>query len=241
MLPKYRRVCIIPPVPLNSLFNSAHRYFKNPGFLPFVVILKGNFMKKSFIRIAAAAGMVLSTAGLSEAHTYGAQGAGFLQGALHPLGGADHVLAMVAVGLWAGLMGGRAKWAFPLAFVAMMVAGGLSGAVGMIPPGAETVIALSVLILGGAVALKIKWPVAAGAGLVGLFALFHGFVHGAEVGQAASWLTYPLGFVLATSLLHMAGILAATRLEDKGKRFGGYVRLSGGAIAAVGIFLLIGA
>ncbi len=206
-----------------------------------MVILKGSFMKKSFIQIAAAAGMVLSFGNLAEAHTFGAQGAGFLQGALHPLGGADHVLAMVAVGLWAGLMGGRARWALPLAFVAMMVAGGLSGAMGMILPGAETVIALSVVILGGAAALRIKWPVAAGAGLVGLFALFHGFVHGAEVPQAASWLTYALGFVLATSLLHMAGVLAATRLDDKGKRFGGFVRLSGGAIAAAGMLLLIGA
>jgi urease accessory protein len=171
----------------------------------------------------------------AAAHTFGAQGAGFAQGFAHPFGGLDHLLAMVAVGLWAAQRGGRALWAVPVAFVAMMALGGIGGALGLTLPLVELAIAASLVVLGIAVAFAVRLPVALSALVVGLFALFHGHAHGTELPETASALTYGLGFIAATAALHGIGIATGMLLKrDAGKIL---VRLGGAGIAATGLIL----
>ncbi|HEV2693922.1 MAG TPA: HupE/UreJ family protein [Verrucomicrobiae bacterium] len=157
---------------------------------------------------------------------------GFENGLLHPLTGLDHICAMIAVGLWAAQCGGRARWVLPVTFVSVMILGGALGMGGVGIPGVEQGIAASVLVLGLLIAVAIRLPLAAGAGIVGVFALFHGYAHGAEMPESASGFTYGLGFVLATISLHLAGIglgVTAQRFAN-----GRWIRLAGGAIAACG-------
>ncbi|KPQ05602.1 MAG: urease accessory protein UreJ [Rhodobacteraceae bacterium HLUCCA12] len=133
-----------------------------------------------------------------------AHGTGFVDGLLHPLGGADHLAAMVAVGLWAALTGGRALWAYPLAFVAAMVLAGLAG-VGQAPlPGMEQAILASVIVVGAAAALALRPPMAAALAALALFGAAHGYAHGVE-GLAGAG--YPAGFTLATLALHAVGLV----------------------------------
>lgn len=175
----------------------------------------------------------------AEAHTYGAAGAGFLDGLGHPLGGLDHLLAMVAVGLWAAQAGGRAIWFVPAAFVAMMVVGGGLGAAGIGLPMVEAVVVTSVVALGVLIASASRLPAAASMAVAGLFALFHGHAHGVEMPAAASVALYSLGFVLTTAALHAAGVglgLAGWRGMPAALS-----RIAGGAIAAVGGLMLLGA
>lgn len=143
---------------------------------------------------------------VAEAHTFGAQGAGLTAGLAHPFMGLDHLLAMIAVGIWAGQLGGRAVWIVPLTFVSVMAAAAGLGPLAFSLPMVEPAIACSVLVLGLLIAGSVRLPTIAGAGLVGLFAVFHGYAHGLELPQAASPILYALGFVLATSLLHGLGI-----------------------------------
>jgi len=160
----------------------------------------------------------------------------FASGFGHPLGGLDHVLAMVAVGLWATQLSGRALWLVPLTFVLTMAVGGLLGFLGIPLPMVETGIAGSVLILGALVALASRLPLVASMALVGLFAIFHGYAHGAEMAVESSALWYGLGFMLATATLHALGIgiaLAAGRGVPAR-----LVRVGGAAIAASGMLLL---
>ncbi|EIZ82543.1 HupE/UreJ protein [Methylobacterium sp. GXF4] len=137
-------------------------------------------------------------------------------GFLHPLMGADHVLAMVAVGLLAALRGGRALWALPLSFLVLMSAGAGLGMAGVALPYAETGIALSIVVFGVAAIVGLRAPVALLASLVGVFAVFHGYAHGAEMPETASGLSFGFGFLAATALLHAAGLglgIAAARLD----------------------------
>lgn len=143
------------------------------------------------------------------AHTFGAHDAGFAHGFLHPVGGWDHLLAMVAVGLWAAQRGGRPLWALPLAFVGAMVAGGTLGMAGLELPAVETGILLSVLVFGALIAFAVAMPLPAAAAVVALFGVFHGHAHGVEMPEAAQPMLYAAGFVLATALLHTGGIIAA--------------------------------
>ncbi len=141
--------------------------------------------------------------------------AAFLYGLLHPLTGLDHLLAMVAVGLWAALAGGRALWALPLAFVVAMLAGGALGTLGVPMPAVEPVILASVIVLGALVALAARLPLGAAVALVALFGLAHGHAHGAE-GPGGSLAAYAAGFTLATAALIVAGLglgLALGRLR----------------------------
>jgi urease accessory protein len=163
-------------------------------------------------------------------------------GFAHPLGGIDHVLAMVAVGLFAAQLGGRALWLVPASFVAMMAAAGLAGMSGIALPMTEVGIAASIIVLGGAIALRLSMPVAAAMALVGFFALFHGYAHGLETPETASGLLYGLGFVAATALLHGLGIgigLAVGRLDGAFGR--SLVRVAGSAAAVFGVVMLAGA
>src|SRR5574340_269304 len=148
-------------------------------------------------------------AGTASAHT-GVHSTltGFAGGLVHPLLGLDHLLAMIAIGLWAAQQGGRALWAIPAAFVGAMVLGGVLAWSGIALPQVEAAIALSVLALGLLVTARRKWTVPAGMALAAGFALFHGYAHGVEMPLATSPALYALGFVLATVFLHGAGIAA---------------------------------
>lgn len=136
----------------------------------------------------------------------------FATGFMHPLGGWDHLLAMLAVGLWAAQLGGRARWLVPAAFVAAMAGAAAlaQSALGFTFPALEQAISASVLLLGLLLAVAVRLPPLAGVALVALFASFHGFAHGAELPGAASGLSYGAGFVLATALLHLVGLGAGT-------------------------------
>ena len=143
---------------------------------------------------------------VAEAHTFGAQGAGLAAGLAHPFLGLDHLLAMIAVGIWAGQLGGRPVWLVPLTFASVMSAAAALGSFGITLPMVEPAIACSVLVLGLLIAGSVRLPAIASVGIVGLFAVFHGYAHGLELPQAASPILYGIGFVLATSLLHGLGI-----------------------------------
>ncbi|MDX1656497.1 MAG: HupE/UreJ family protein [Candidatus Competibacteraceae bacterium] len=173
----------------------------------------------------------LLAAGAAQAHG-GAHGLGFGRGFFHPLGGLDHILAMVAVGLWAAQQGGRALWAVPLTFLGMMAAGGLLGMAGIILPLVEAGIAASLLILGLLVALAARLPLVPGIGLVGLLALCHGQAHGLEMTSTGT-LGYALGFTAASALLQGVAILGVW-----GGLKGRLLRSGGAAIAAAGLLLV---
>jgi urease accessory protein len=171
-------------------------------------------------------------AGSASAHTGNHLVAGFSSGLTHPLSGLDHLLAMIAIGLWAVQQGGRALWMVPAAFVgAMMVGGGLAWA-GVALPQAETGIAASVLVLGLLVATQRQWTLTAGMAIAAGFAVFHGYAHGLEMPQAASPALYALGFVLATVSLHGVGIAGGLL----GRRA---MQLAGIGIAATGAAMLV--
>ena len=163
-----------------------------------------------------------------------------MHGFLHPLTGLDHVLAMVAVGVFAAQLGGRSLWAVPAAFVLAMVAGGALGYFGTPLPMVEQGIALSVIVMGLAVAFGAKLPVGPAMALVAVFAVFHGHAHGAEGSAAGSFLGYAAGFVVATALLHAAGVVLGRTLE----RLGGGLALNSrrlvgaaGAVACAAILM----
>lgn len=177
---------------------------------------------------SALAGPALAHTGVGAVHGFGA-------GLLHPLFGLDHLLAMVAVGLWAGLTGGRARLAYPLAFIGMMVLAGLWGMSGAALPGVEIGIAVSVVVLGLAIALRATPPLAAGAAACAIFAIFHGHAHGAELPQGASGLGYALGFVVATAALHGAGLGLAGLLAARAPLL---ARVAGGGLALAGVAIL---
>jgi len=172
-------------------------------------------------------------AGTASAHT-GSHGlTGFVSGLTHPLMGLDHLLAMIAIGLWAAQQGGRARWAVPAAFVGAMVLGGGLALAGLALPQVETGIAASVLVLGLLIATQRQWAVTVGMAIAAGFALFHGYAHGLEMPQAASPALYALGFVLATAFLHGVGIA--------GSLIGRHaIQLAGAAIAASGLAMLFG-
>ena len=164
-----------------------------------------------------------------------------IHGFMHPIGGLDHVLAMVAVGVFAVVLGGRALWLVPLSFVAMMALGFVLGANGVTLPYAELAIALSSIVIGGLAALGKRMPVVAAMALVGGFAAFHGWAHGAEMPADAGAANYALGFVAATALLHAAGIAGAMGVAAVTGRYGRTVaQVAGGLFALGGVGVLAG-
>jgi urease accessory protein len=193
--------------------------------------------KEQKMALMKMAGVLMLLQGALLAHTGAGMTSGFGTGFFHPVGGADHVLAMVAVGLWAVQMGGRALWIVPSAFVVMMLLGGILGISGVEVPFIETGILASVVILGALIAAGAKPSVALSAAIVGLFAIFHGHAHGAEMPLDAGALFYSIGFVLATAMLHVAGIAAGRALEST--YTARVARFGGGAIASAGVFLAL--
>lgn len=178
---------------------------------------------------------------LAFAHTGVGATHGFDAGFAHPMGGLDHLLAMVTVGIFAYQLGGRALWAVPLSFVALMAVGGGLGISGIDVPFVELGIGLSVVVLGAAVAFGVKAPLALAMAVVGFFAIFHGHAHGAEMPEDASGLAYGIGFMIATALLHVAGLGLGMVIGRFGETHGTrYVRGAGAAVALAGIGLVAG-
>jgi urease accessory protein len=160
-------------------------------------------MRRTLLRVVTAF-LALAPAAAS-AHP-GHDAAGLVQGFMHPLGGFDHIIAMVAVGLMAARLGGRALWLVPASFVAAMTVAGFAASIGVALPYVETGIAVSVIVLGVVAVFGVAMPIAAAMGLVAFFAVFHGYAHGLEMPETASGLAYGAGFVAATALLHGIGI-----------------------------------
>lgn len=173
-----------------------------------------------------------------QAHVYGVPDAGFAGGFAHPFGGLDHVLAMVAVGLWAASLGGPAMALVPAAFVVAMAVGGLAGMAGFDVAFVETAIALSLVGFGAFVALRLRMPLLLALVATGAFAFFHGHAHGSAATGEAPWL-YALGFATATALLHGAGLAIGLGLRRSERLAPALARAGGSGIAAVGVALLI--
>ncbi len=193
--------------------------------------MKTTFTAVQRISLLLAAGLVLPS--LAHAHVGAGDTHGFAHGFTHPLGGLDHLCAMIAVGLWAAQMGGRAIWAVPLTFVSVMVLGGMLGMAQIQLPFIEQGIVASVLVLGVLIAAAVRLPLAASTAIVGLFAVCHGFAHGAEMPGAASGVLYALGFVVATTLLHSVGIAVGMGIQKVSQPV--LVRFAGAAIVVCGL------
>ena len=164
------------------------------------------------------------------------QSGGLAAGLLHPFSGSDHLLVMIAVGLWAASIGSSATWKVPASFVAMLVVGCVLAIGGMTLPLAEPLIAASVLLLGLVLMLALHASPLAGGLLVGLFALFHGYAHGAELPEATSSGLYLLGMVGASLLLHLAGVGLGYAL----RRYHWLLRSGGALMAGSGMWMVIG-
>lgn len=191
-------------------------------------------MRASTVLAMTAATLVASPALAHSGHDRG----GFLAGLLHPVGGLDHLAAMVAVGLWAGVVGGRRRWLWPAAFVTAMIAGAAAGWANLPPLGVETAIAASVAVLGLAIAAGWAPATALGAVPIAAFGFAHGFAHGVEMpGETPPW-AYACGFVVGTALLHALGLGLAAALATLGSRVA--PRLAGGALASLGALLVAG-
>jgi urease accessory protein len=182
--------------------------------------------------------LLLVAANMAQAHSEAGVGGGFASGFTHPLFGFDHVVAMVAVGLWGAFLGAPAIWLLPVVFPLVMALGGALGVAGVPLPAVETGIALSGVVLGLLVALAVKAPLWVAAVIVGVFAVFHGHAHGTELPSAANPYAYAAGFVVGTGLLHLAGIAIGGLTQTRNGALA--VRAAGLVIAAVGAAFLTG-
>jgi urease accessory protein len=185
---------------------------------------------------SSAALLLLLVALPALAHVEGGQAAGLLAGLEHPVSGLDHVLAMIAVGLWGAQLGAPALWLLPVTFPMVMACGGFLGLVGVPLPGVEAGIALSAILLGAAVAAEARPPLEAAAALVGFFAVFHGHAHGTELPPGQSGLLYSIGFVIATGCLHGVGI--AIGFVHRWPAGRAALRAAGTAVACAGLVFL---
>ncbi|MBY5350956.1 HupE/UreJ family protein [Rhizobium leguminosarum] len=193
-------------------------------------------IKSGLLALAAAA-----LPAVASAHPAIGEAAGFSHGFGHPMSGLDHALAMVMVGVFACQLGGRATWLVPTTFVLVMALGGALGVAGVAVPFVEIGIALSVVVLGAVVAFNIKTPLPAALGVIGVFAIFHGHAHGAEMPENAAGAAYAAGFMIATALLHIAGLALGYVIGRDGERQGVFVTRTAGSIATLsGVGLLAG-
>ncbi|MEZ5715827.1 MAG: HupE/UreJ family protein [Paracoccaceae bacterium] len=191
-------------------------------------------------RILSLTALAALAATPAAAHLPPGEYGSFAAGLTHPLFGLDHVLVMIAVGLWAAQIGGRAVWIVPTGFVAAMLAGFLLALAGLPLPAVEPMIVASVLILGTLVALALRPPLWTAVAAVAALGLFHGHAHGGELGLARA-LTFGAGFVLATALLHATGVIVALGARRNAQERGGLaVRALGGLTALAGLVLAAG-
>ena len=173
------------------------------------------------------------------AHVESGQAGGFASGLLHPVSGLDHVLAMVAVGLWGAQLGPPAMWLLPVAFPMMMALGGMLGLIGIPVPGIEIGIAVSGIVLGALILGQMKMPTPVALGIVAFFAIFHGHAHGTELAAGQNAILYSLGFVIATGTLHAVGITLGLVHRWNAGRVA--LRCAGSLVLAGGLFFLWGA
>lgn len=192
-------------------------------------------MRALSLGLSASLALVLTM--LPAAAHSGSVTGGFLGGFTHPLFGPDHVVAMVAVGLWGAILGPPAIVLLPVVFPLVMALGGILGILGMPIPATEIGIALSAIVLGAMVALAARPPLWLAALLVGAFAIFHGHAHGAELPPGADSVAYSIGFVVATGLLHLTGIALGLATRWPAGRLG--VRGVGAMIACAGVAFLL--
>jgi urease accessory protein len=190
---------------------------------------------RKVLALAALAALAPAAAFAHPGHP-GHEGLGLAGGFAHPFSGADHMLAMVAVGLWAALRGGRAVWAWPAAFVCAMVLGFAFGQADALAWSVEPAVLASVIVLGALTAAQARAPLGWGVVLIGAFGAAHD-AHGAEAPGASA--AYPLGFALATASLHLAGLGAGLALQRFGRP--GAIRLLGAGAAAGGLILAVAA
>jgi urease accessory protein len=170
------------------------------------------------------------------AHVESGEAGGFMSGVTHPISGLDHVLAMVAVGLWGAQLGSPAMWMLPIAFPMMMAVGGMLGLIGVPVPGVEVGIAVSGIVLGVMVLGEVKTPLTAAMILVGIFAIFHGHAHGTELSEGQNAMLYSLGFVISTGTLHAVGIgIGTIHRWNVGQVL---LRAAGGIVMLGGLYFL---
>lgn len=181
--------------------------------------------------------LLIMSATPAFAHVLEGQAQGLLAGLRHPVSGADHVLAMIAVGLWGAQLGAPAIWLLPVTFPMVMAFGGFLGLVGIPVPGVEVGIALSAVLLGLMVAREAKPPLMLAALLVGFFAIFHGHAHGTELPAGQSGLTYSIGFVMATGCLHGFGILLGAAHKWAAGQVA--IRVAGALVTLAGVVFLL--
>jgi urease accessory protein len=193
-------------------------------------------MRFSGLLIATAA--LALFAGTASAHQGAGIAGGFAAGFMHPILGWDHVVAMVAVGLWGAFLGTPAIWILPVVFPLVMAFGGALGVMGVPIPAVETGIAVSAVVLGSMVAFAARPPIWVAALIVGAFAIFHGHAHGTELPNAANPIAYSLGFVIATGMLHLCGIAFGLLVRWPAGKVA--VQAGGGAIALAGVGFLTG-
>ena len=186
----------------------------------------------NFLQLVTLALFAFGIPSFAHAHAVAGHASGLLHGLSHPIGGLDHVCAMIAIGLWAAQIGGRAVWLAPLTFVTVMALGGVLGMAAIPLAYAEQGIVMSLLVLGVLIAAAVRLPLFLSAAVVGMFALCHGYAHGTEMPQDASALIYAAGFMLATALLHASGIGAAFFAKSVGRAQ--WLRLAGAVIALCG-------
>jgi len=187
-------------------------------------------------RLVTVITLVLLCATSAFAHPQKGEAVGFLTGFRHPISGLDHVLAMVAVGLWGAQLGSPAIWLLPVAFPMVMAMGGMLGLMGVPLPGIEYGIAASAILLGAAVMFELRPPLGIAAALVGFFAIFHGHAHGTELPPGQSALLYSIGFVIATGCLHALGIgIGTVHRWAWGQKC---LRVAGALVAVGGVFFL---
>jgi urease accessory protein len=187
-------------------------------------------------RVLLLAILVLCCGPAVHAHVQHGQGVSFRSGFQHPISGWDHVVAMVAVGLWGAQLGTPAVWLLPVAFPMVMAIGGMLGLIGVPLPGTEIGIAASAILLGSAVLSEMRPPLLIAAVVVTFFAIFHGYAHGAELPPGQSGLLYSMGFVIATGCLHAVGIsVGSIHRWLWGQKL---LRMAGGAVALAGAFFM---
>ena len=189
------------------------------------------------IRVLVATALLLASSAHAHAHVDQGRAAGLLSGIAHPISGLDHVLAMIAVGVWGAQLGVPALWLLPVAFPMVMAFGGFLALVGIAVPGIEIGIALSAIVFGVAVMRESKPHIAAALTLVAVFAIFHGHAHGAELPAGQDGLSYSIGFVAATGCLHGLGIVIGLAHRWPSGRLA--LRISGAGVALAGLMFLL--
>jgi urease accessory protein len=200
--------------------------------------MKQNSVRRLTVCFLLVTSVVLSNATFAHAHSAEGVAGGVLSGFTHPLLGWDHVVAMVAVGLWGAFLGVPAIWLLPIVFPLFMAGGAALGIAGIPIPSVEVGIAASAVVLGVMVAAAARPPLWIAALIVGAFAIFHGHAHGTELPEAADALAYSIGFVVGTGLLHLIGIVFGLLSQWDWGRIA--VRATGGAIAITGVAFLSG-